>query len=53
LELLEEDFDIYQLYQKGEEYKDVLEKKRKRIEQEKAEKEKKKYGRIRKYIFNR
>ena len=42
LELLEEDFDIYQLYQKGEEYKDVLEKKRKRIEQEKAEKEKKK-----------
>ena len=42
LELLEEDFDIYKLYEKGEEYKDVLDKKRERIEKEKEEKEKKK-----------
>ena len=38
LELFEEDFDIYNLYKKGEEYKNILEEKRKRIEKEKEEK---------------
>jgi hypothetical protein len=48
MELLEEDYDIYKLYENGEEYKDVLDKKRKRIEKEKEEKEKKKKTDIRK-----
>ena len=38
LELFEEDFDIYNLYKKGGEYKNILEEKRKRIEKEKEEK---------------
>jgi hypothetical protein len=36
MELLEEDYDIYKLYENGEEYKDVLDKKRKRIKKEKG-----------------
>ena len=48
MELLEEDYDIYKLYENGEEYKDALDKKRKRIEKEKEEKEKKKKTDIRK-----
>ena len=48
MELLEEDYDIYKLYEKGEEYKDVLDKKRKRIKKEKEEKEKKKKTDIKK-----
>ena len=37
LELLEEDLAIYEKYKKGEEYKNILEEKRERIEQEKVE----------------
>ena len=40
LELLEEDLDIYEKYKKGEEYKDVLEEKKKIIEKEKEERKK-------------
>ena len=40
LELLEEDLDIYEKYKKGEDYKDVLEEKKKRIEKEKEERKK-------------
>ena len=37
MELLEEDFNIYEIYKKGEDYKKILEEKRKRIEKEKEQ----------------
>jgi hypothetical protein len=40
MELLEEDLDIYLKYKKGEEYRNILEEKQKRIEKEKEERKK-------------
>ena len=37
MELLEEDFNIYEKYKKGEDYKEILEEKRRRIEREKEQ----------------
>ena len=37
MELLEEDFNIYEKYKKGEDYKEILEEKRRRIEKEKEQ----------------
>jgi hypothetical protein len=40
MQLLEEDLDIYLKYKKGEEYRNILEEKQKRIEKEKEERKK-------------